>query len=416
MHHFDYLIIGGSAAGTTAAENIRNLDGNCSIGIITEEPHRLYSRILIPHYLKDRIPQDRLFLKTPQFYQEKNIQLITATRVLGVQPLKRVVGTSSGKEYSYNKLLLATGGKVNKWQVPGSDKSGIFYLRTYEDGVAVREAMRTAKKAVVVGGGFISLEFTTSFILAGIDTTVLVREPYYWANILDEPSGKLIANLLEKNGAKVLTEEEVEKVELNSEVKSVVTKKGTKLGADIIGVGIGIHIDLDYLKDTGIETQKGILTNEFLQTNAPDVFAAGDAAEFQDVLFGRRHMMGNWANAKAQGEAVATNMVANSSQKAVDGKLPFETASTYSINFFDNNLSFVGVVDGKAADDVITRAQENSTGRILVKNSRIIGATLINRAKEQGILVDLVKKRADISKALEKLADPNFELVNLTQG
>lgn len=407
MQKFDYLIIGGSAAGTTAAENIRNLDVNSSIGIITEEPYRLYSRILLPHYLKDRIPQDRLFLKTPQFYEEKNITLITSKRVIEIKPKEKKIRTSDGQEFSYNKLLLATGGKVNKWEVPGVDAEVIFYLRTYEDGINVREAMKRAKKAVVIGGGFISLEFTTSFILAGIDTTILVRDDYYWSNILDEASGNLISSLLEKNGARVLEEEEVERLESSSAVKNVVTKKGTRLETDLIGVGIGIHIDLDYLQNSGIETNKGILTNEYLETNAPNVFAAGDAAEFNDVLFARRHMMGNWLNAKAQGETIAKTMTGT--------KTIFETASTYSINFFDNNVSFVGVVDSKAADNIIVRGSttDSSSGRILLAGGRIIGATLINHAKEQAALANLVKKKVDVSAALDKLKDTNFDLHNL---
>ena len=446
MAYFDYLIIGGSAAGTTAAENIRNLAPNAQIAIITEEPHRLYSRILLPFYLKDKLAAEQLFLKPAQFYSEKNINLITSKRVVSVKPADKKVRTADGEEFSYSKLLLATGGKVNKWpsaqkasrpggEVGGAEKSGIFYLRTYEDGIAIREVMREAKKAVVIGGGFISLEFTTSFVLAGIDTTVLVRDPYYWANILDEPSGNLISKTLKKNGAKVLTNEEVAQVEgpttpalrgvNNSQVKGVLTKKGQRLAADMIGVGVGIHIDLDYLAGSEIATRRGILTNEFLETNVPDVFAAGDAAEFYDILFGRRHMMGNWANAVAQGEAVALNMIVgdkpslpsqNSGKRlAVSDKRAFETASTYSINFFEGNVSFVGVADAKAADNIVVRgkAEDGSMCRILLKNNRIIGATLVNRAKEQAALVNLVKKKVDVGNFLDKLKDSDFDLAQI---
>ncbi len=405
MQSFDYLIIGGSAAGTTAAENIRNLKPDATIGILTEEPHRLYSRILLPFFLKDKIIADQLFLKTPQFYSEKNITLTNSKRVVSVRPSEKKVRTDGGEEYAYNKLLLATGGKVNRWQAPGANMPGIFYLRTHEDGLAIRAAMKTAKRAIVVGGGFISLEFTTSFVLAGIDTTVLVLEPYYWANILDEPSGNLISKTLEKNGAKVLTGEEVAQVEGDGQVRGVLTKKGQRLPADIIGVGIGIHIDLDYLVGSEITTQRGILTNEFLETNVPDVFAAGDAAEFFDVLFNRRHMMGNWANAVAQGPVAAKNMT-NAE------KIPFETASTYSINFFEGNVSFVGVADAKAADNIVVRGslESGALGRILLKEGKVIGATLINRAREQAALVNLVKNRVNISQNLDKLKDPNFDL------
>lgn len=408
MSYFDYLIIGGSAAGTTAAENIRNLAPNASIGIITEEPHSLYSRILLPFYLKDKIIADQLFLKTPQFYSEKNITLINSKRVITIRPTNKKVKTQNGEEYTYNKLLLATGGKVNKWTIPGAEKAGIFYLRTYEDGLAIREAMKDAKKAVVVGGGFISLEFTTSFVLAGFDTTVLVRDPYYWANILDEASGNLISKTLEKNGAKVLVNQDVAQVEGDSQIRGVLTKKGKRFPADIIGVGIGIHIDLDYLVGSEIATKRGILTNEYLETNVPDIFAAGDCAEFFDVLFNRRHMMGNWANAFSQGPVVAYNMV-NSEKKA------FETASTYSINFFDGNVSFVGVVNGKAADNIVVRGSiSNGTlARILLRNGKIIGATLINRAKEQVHLVNLVRKKVNVESHLDKLKDANFDLTQL---
>src|SRR3989344_6963993 len=354
MKSTDFLIIGGSAAGTTAGETIRNLQPQTSITIVSDEDHEFYSRVLIPHYIRGKVSREQIFLRKPQWYPDNKIELVKKTKAVKLDSQNHTVNFSSGEQIKYGKLLIAIGGYVVPLKIPGADSKNIFYMRTVEDADGIIEAAKRAKRGVIIGGGFIGLEFTSCFRINGVeDVTVLVREPYYWAGKLDEASSKVLVNVLEKNGVKVLTGEEVEsfnpitRTDPIKVVGLVQTKSGKKFDADVVGVGIGIKSDLSWLDGSGVKIDRAIVTNECLETNVPDVYAAGDCAQFYDVIFGRQHIIGNWANATSQGNAVGKTMAG--------GKTVFETASSYSINFFDGSCTFVGVTDEKFADEVIVR-------------------------------------------------------------
>lgn len=447
MKSVDFLIIGGSATGTTAAEVIRSLKLDSSIVIVTDEDHEEYSRVLLPHYIRHKVNREQIFLKNSDWYNHKNIELVKGARAIGLEPKSHSVKVSSGEEYKYGKLLIAIGGYVIKHPAPGADLENILYMRTVEDADKIIEVAKKSKKGVIVGGGFIGLEFCSCFKKNGVDdVTVLVKEPYYWQGKLDEQSSRVLQQTLERNGVKVLTNEEVvefrgstpkaEEVASGVEPLTVITKSGKTLEANVVGIGIGIRSDLSWLEGSGIKINQAIVTNEFLETSLPDVYAAGDCAEFKDVIFDRQHIMGNWANATSQGSAVGKTM---SGQRAV-----FETASSYSINYFDPSTSsgpgggfcsFIGVTDEKFADEVVSRGsvEEGKMTRIFIKGFtsrgstpkadekasgveplkdqlRVVGATVINDPSQVASLTMAVRNKVGVSEYKEKLTDQSFDL------
>src|SRR3989344_2124824 len=159
MRKAQYLIIGGGIAGTTAAEFIRMNDPSGSITIVMEEPETLYSRVLLPHYLRDQVLYERLYVRKPESYTEKNIDLIKGVRADKVNTQNNQVELSSGDIIEYEKLLVASGGKVNRFDVPGKDLKGVTYLRTIKDIKGIKELMNKAKNGAVIGGGFIGIEY-----------------------------------------------------------------------------------------------------------------------------------------------------------------------------------------------------------------------------------------------------------------
>lgn len=429
MKSTDYLIIGGSAAGTTAADVIKGLVPDASITIVSDEPHEQYSRVLMPHYVRHKVSREQVFLKKPDWYSEKRIELLKGVKAVGLEPKSKRVKVSNGHEYQYGKLLIAIGGYVVKSNVPGADLGNILYMRTIDDGDEIIKVAKASKKAVIIGGGFIGLEFCSCFKLNGVsDITALVLEDYYWQGKLDEQSSNVLTNTLEKNGVKILVNEEVGNFQpkrgptpsgvepLKDIVGAVQTKSGKRFGADVVGIGIGIKSDLSWLEGSGIKINRAIVTNEYLETNTPDIYAAGDCSEFWDVVFERQHIMGNWANATSQGLAVGKTMVHSASSGQAGQRTMFETASSYSINFFDGSCSFIGVTDEKFADQVITRGTvaEGKMTRIFLKNirgtTRIVGATVINDHAQVSPLTMGVKNRVDVAKHKGKLGDLNFDL------
>lgn len=443
MNKVDFLVIGGSAAGTTAAEVFRSLKPEASITIITDEPYEEYSRILLSNYIRGEIERENLFLKKASWYLGKNIELIKNTKAVSLDPVAHLVTFQNGDTYKYGKLLIATGGTVIKLKIPGGDLGNVFYFRTLDDADSIVRAVANCKRAVIVGGGFIGLDFATCFRANRLeDVKVLVMEDYYWQGKLDELSSKVLQNTLEKNGIKILTNEEVESFEpsnnsqkgltLKGTVGAVKTKSGKRFECDMVGIGVGIKSDFDWLSSSGIKVNRGIVTNEYLETSLPDVYAAGDCAEFWDVIFKRQHMMGNWANATSQGLAVGKTIAGT--------RTIFETASSYSADFFDQprvdssrlagtdelprveaggSCSFIGVTDEGFAEEIIVRGsvEAGKITRIFIKTIsgvlRIVGATVINNPAEVAPLTMAVKNQVDISVNKDSLADANFDLKNL---
>ena len=404
MIKVDYLIVGGGIAGTTAAETIRSKDQHSSIIIITEEPDRLYSRVSLRRYLRNEITLENLFIRTPESYRQNNIQLLTSLRVVKVDSQNKVVTTNDNQIFNYSKLLIATGGKVNKLSTPGSNLSEVTYFRTLADVRKIKEIIGRSKEAVVLGGGFIGIDYAQSFVVNNLKTTVIIREKSFWEPFVGENSGKLLSKLLAENGVTVIADAQVTEFIGTTKLDSVKTDNGDVIKADIVGVGIGIHLDIDYLKDSGINLNKGVLTNEFLESTVPNVWAAGDVAEFYDVVFKRPHSLGNWSNAASQGRIVGQNMIGQ--------RQTFETTSMYSINIFDSNFSFLGdpIVDQKT--EIIERGTltDKRLGRLLIREDTIVGASLINLPADRNAITKLIKTKTKITSSRTKLADLSFDL------
>lgn len=411
MEHIKYLIIGGGVAGTTAAETIRQNDPEGSCMIISDEPYRLYSRIMLskPNFFLEKIPSDAIWLKTEEWYAQNNITLEIGKKAVKLDPPSKTVTLGNGTVITYEKLLLATGTCVRMWNIPGSDKNGIFYLRTLDHARQIIEHVKSAQRAVVVGGGFIGFEMCDMLRLAGIDVTLILREPHYWNPLLDEKSGKMIEQALERGGVKIFRATEVQEVRGGENVESAVLKDGTILPCDMIVAGIGTYCPIEWTAGSGIATNRGIVTDEYLATNLPDVWAAGDASEFKDVIFGEQIQLGNWANAQAQGKIAALNMCGKHEV--------FKLVSFYVTQGFGITIAFAGDVRPAPEKEIITRTSIDgrSYGRILLKNDKMVGATLINGTQDLSSIAKLIERGISLSEKHTELADPSFPLMSLVQ-
>jgi 3-phenylpropionate/trans-cinnamate dioxygenase ferredoxin reductase subunit len=412
MTPFKYLIIGGGVAGTTAAETLRQNDPSGSIAIVSDEPHVFYSRIMLskPNFFLEKIPFEQIYLKNESWYREKNITFLGGKTATGINTAEKTITLNDGVVLQYEKLLLATGGEARRWdpvQVKGADKKGIYYLRDLDEGKEIIGAIKTAKRAVCIGGGFVSFETCELLRMKGIETTLLIMEPYYWANLWDETSGLIVEDYLRQGGVEVIKNELTEEVLGAEKVEGLRTKTGKEIPCDMIIVGIGIVCLLESFKTCGLECGRGIKTNEYLETNLPDVWAAGDAAEFYDVVVGEPAQAGNWVNAQMQGRVAALNMLGKKQQ--------FRMVSFYATQGFGLMIAFVGDVRLLPNRTIITRGSGKlkSYGRLLLKDKELVGATLLNRTPEMAPISKLIEKDVDVSAHHAELADPNFDLKTL---
>ena len=412
MKQVDYLIIGGGAAGTTAAETIRTNDPKGSIIIVTEEPEPLYSRVLLPLYLEGQIPLEKLYLRTNQQYQEKLINLIKNVKANKVGTQNRKVLLSDGQEISYKKLLIASGGKAKHLDVPGSNLLGVTYLRTLTDANEIKDLVGKAQSAVVIGGWFVGLDFARIFRKANLATTCVTRGSGFGSRQVGENIGKLINLILEKNGVKLITQDQVREFVGKNQLEKVILESDQEIAAEIAGIGVGIALNTDYLDGSGIKINEGVVTNEYLETDTRDIWAAGDIAEFYDVIFGKQYKMGNWSNAVMQGKIAGQNMVAGWGGK---GREQFMAVSAYIMPFFEANLSLIGDTSTDEKIEIIELGSvaDGRMGRFYLRDGIIVGAALINFPADRVPIEELIKKRVKIRDNKNKLADPKFDLNSL---
>jgi NAD(P)H-nitrite reductase large subunit/Ni,Fe-hydrogenase III small subunit len=409
MQEFKYVIIGGGIAGTTAAETIRKNDPQGSIAIISDEPYRLYSRIMMskPNFFLGKVPFEQIWLKKESWYGESKIEFISGKKATKIDTQNKMLSLQDGTEIKYEKMLLATGACARGWNVPCGNKRGIFYLRTLNDGKAIMEAIKTTKHAVAIGGGFINFEMADLLKMAGKDITIIIREKHYWDPVLDETAGRMVEKALKGGGVKILYESEVKEVLGEGKVENVILKDDTRIECDMIICGIGVVCPMDWLKDTGIKTNRGIVTDEYMKTDAQDVWAAGDVAEYNDLLLEETVQLGNWVNAQEQGRIAGLNMAGK--------KEPFKFVSFYTTQGFETTIAAVGDVRPAEDRDMITRGSMdiNSYARILVVNGELVGATMVNRTKELKVISDLIRNNIKVSEKHKELSDPDFDLKQL---
>jgi NAD(P)H-nitrite reductase large subunit len=403
-HDRRYVIIGNGIAGTTAADVLRKNDPNCSIHMLTNEPYPLYNRVSLPRFLQGVIVEQKVMIRDFAWHEQRNISLITNTMVTQVNIEERVVTTDDGKSYPYDALLVATGGWANPLKVPGTlDTKHIYNFVTLDDTKTIIARMLESRTALAYGGSFISYELCDGFAVRKLHTTWMMRGPFWLRSSLDPEGGEVVDNIARKFNVDVIHGDEIESVVPQNGVPSYVkTKQGRQIQTDMIGIGLGITLNTQILANTPIEVRNGVVVNEYLETNVPGVFAAGDVAEFYDVHVGEYHTMGTWDNAMAHGRVVAANMAG--------GREAYVDVPTYTSPLFDVNIAVVGTAESNNPElRSIARREPGEKGnenyrKLFFRDNKLVGVLMVGSPKGRKKLVEIVKNRQAIESASEREA------------
>jgi NAD(P)H-nitrite reductase large subunit len=386
-----YLIIGNGASGTYAAETIRKTDAEGEITLLTNEPYPLYNRVALPPFLRDEAKREKVFLRTPEQHEQKGIKLLLNTLITAVDTEGRTATAADGQTFGYDRLLIATGGRPNPLPARGAtpDLKGIFNFQYWDDAAAIRERINTAKHAVVVGGSYIAYELAEAFRHHGVQVTWLIRGPRFLRRVLDENGGALVDDIARAADVDIQYGGEVAEVHSrDGQVCGVTTSTSKYIECDMVGVGLGVKMNVDFLEGTPITTRSGIVTNEYLETNAPDVFAAGDIAEFFDVSIGLHNQMGTWNNSVSHGRIAGANMLGE--------RKFYNDVPMYSTGLFDSRIRVMGLTPENVPDleswehlDVPSRNYQ----RLFFKDGRLVGGCLIGDIKMQTRIIQMIQAR-----------------------
>ncbi len=392
-----YVIVGNGFAGTTCAEQLRKNDPTCSIVLFADEPYPLYNRIALPPMLRGQVTEQKVLMRDLAWHEKHRIDLRLATRVERLNLAERTV-LAAGREEPYDALLLATGGRPNPSTAPGAAGAGnVFNFQYMDDTKAISRALETAKVAVSVGGSFIAYELAEAFVSRGVETHWLIRGPRFLRRMLDEAAGELLHDSARADGVHLHFGEEARAfVRSNGAVSGVVTTSGETLHTDLVGIGLGLTINTELAEGTPIETRTGFVCDQHLRTAVPDIFAAGDAAEFYDPIAGMHYRMGTWNSAGAHGKLAAINMAG--------GDASYDTVPEYSSLVFSGQTITQFGLSPEYRDDIETETHVDHDKKwyraLYFLEDRFVGAVLIGKGNRAGKrrYLDAIKSKTVIAK------------------
>ncbi len=400
----DFLLIGGGLASATAAETLRAGGAGGSIAMLCAESTLPYHRPpLSKGFLLDGPNAASILIRDQAFYRDRNIDVHLGTRAAGLDAESRTVDTDGGDRFRFKKLLIATGTSVDKLAVPGADLPGIHYLRTVTDAQALREAMGSARRAVVIGASFIGLELAAAFAVRGIRTTLIARQDLLYEKLHSPEVSAFFADVYRARGVELIFGESVEQFRGAGRVEDAVTSGGRIVPCDVAAIGVGVHPAIGFLDSGALRLDDGIVVDQYLETNRAGIYAAGDVANFYDPVARTRHRAEHWDNAVKQGRIAAWNMLG--------GRRSWRTVSYFFSDVFDLNFNVVGAA---AQDDeriVRGSAEASSFSVLYLRDNRLSAAFLLEQslveAKAAG---SLIVNRSDITPAKAKLPDSRFPL------
>ena len=398
------VIVGASLAGGTAAATLRQEGFDGDVILIGAEPQPPYERPpLSKQYLRAEMPFEKALVRPAAFYEQNRVETRFGVRAMRVDPVERVVELDTGRPVPYGKLLIATGVRNRRPPIPGLDLNGVFDLRTVQDADALRMEIAAGRKAVVIGMGFIGCEVAASLRQKGVDVVTIDPSPTPLFRVLGQKVGQVIAAIHHDHGVEMVFEDVVTRFEGAGRVDRVTTKSGRRIDCDFAVVGVGVEPVVDLVADSGVETDNGILVDEYCRTTVEGIYAAGDVANHYHPVFGRRMRVEHWQHAVRQGAAAARTMLGT-------GR-PYDAVHWFWSDQYDVNLQYAGF--HQAWDQVVVRGSLDARNVIAfyLNHGRLDAVVALNRGKDVRRVMPIIKGRGTVDPLL--LEDEGVDLRSL---
>ena len=414
-----YVMIGFGVAGVAAIEAIRSVDKTGEVILVGDDPHGFYSRPGLAYYLTGELHDKALYPRTSDDFRRMKFSVVRG-QVTKILRENQTLEIKDRPLLSYDRLLIAVGAQAIRLKVPGADLEGVLKLDHMEDAKRILKHARRGKTAVVSGGGITALELVEGLIARGMKVHYLLRGDRYWSNVLDEQESKIVEHSLQKEGVKLHYHSElVEVTGRNGQVTGVRLQDDKILKCDMVAYAIGIRPRVDLAKQAGLEIDRGILVNEYLQTNDPNIYAAGDVAQVYDPSTGTSIIDSLWTPARQQGYAAGLNMAGKKTKYTKS--VPFNVTRLAGLT-----TTIIGTVGRGKDEDLVGIARGDSETwrqlpdaivaqsgfevnnlRLVVGEKTLLGAIIMGDQKLSFPLEKIVTGNMDISSMRESLLTPN---------
>jgi NADPH-dependent 2,4-dienoyl-CoA reductase/sulfur reductase-like enzyme len=377
MNSPKYLILGGGmVAGYAAKQLVESGLSPGELRIVSADNSIPYERPpLSKGFLAGKDPEAGIFISADDFYRTHGIEVQLNCVADSVDPGRKTIHLRSGAEIGFEKLVVATGAQVRKLSIPGADLEGVYYLRTLGDSKLIREKAGSVKRAVVIGGGFIAMEVTSVLAQEGIETTMVFPEDRIWKRFFSAKMSRFFETYYAKRGVRLANNANVIELKGAGASKSVLLQSGEVLDCEMLVAGIGVTPVTEPLLNSGLELKDGVVVNEYLETSQPHILAAGDVANYYDVLFDKHRRAEHWDNAVSQGQHCARALLGE--------RKPFIHVPYFFSDVFDLSYEFWG--DPSDADQIVERGDLSTSSFSVwwLRQGRLAAAFLMNRPEDQ---------------------------------
>lgn len=368
---FKYVVVGAGLTGSSAIEGIRTIDQAGSILLIGDEQYLPYDRPPLTKKLwfgKKKV--EDIVVRPLPYYGDNHADVVLNTKAEAIDPGGKTITCADGRVYRYEKLLLATGGSPRRLDIEGGNLDGLYYYRYLSDFVKLKEEVHGGTQVMIIGGGFIGSEIAAALNINKAVVTILMRETYLTKQALPTALGQAINADYIRRGVDIIFEDSPVSIARRGTKFVTHTQRGKDVSSDVVIVGIGIIPETQLAQSAGLAVENGVAVNEFLQSSVPDIYAAGDNANFPYAALGRRMRVEHWDNAINQGKTAGMNMAGA------------HAGYTYMPYFFSDLFDFgyeaVGLVSSKL-ETVADWQKENDTGVVYyLEDGKVRGAMMCN--------------------------------------
>src|SRR5215813_3531837 len=342
MNQSNIVILGGGMVAGYAAKQLVELAlPKGELAILSADNAVPYERPpLSKGFLAAKDSEDAIKISPEDFYKQHGIELRINCEVTALDVKRKRLIVKGGDEFGFQKLIIATGARPRTLNIPGSELQNLIYLRSLNDSVRIRKAAEQAKRAMLIGGGFIGMEVASVLAQKGIEVTMVLTDDRIWKRLFTPEMSNFFEQYYRARKVRIIKSSGVKELRGQATVHSAVLNDNQTVLCDLVVAGIGVEPVVELASRGGLDVENGIVVNEYLQTKDPDIFAAGDVANYQDVLFGKRRRVEHWDNAVSQGQHCGRSVMGD--------RTPFRHVPYFFSDIFDLSYEFWG--DSSGAD------------------------------------------------------------------
>jgi nitrite reductase (NADH) large subunit len=399
------VVVGNGVAGVTAARIIKEKNQETRVSIYTDESHNYYPRPRLYEVLSGEAKPREVYMFSEEWYENKGINVQLNKKALSIDTERKELLLEDGSRVNYDKLLLANGGHSFVPPIKGVEKTGVFTLRTIKDALSIKKFTKNTKKVIVIGGGLLGLEFASSLKKLGQQVEVIEMFPRLLPRQLDQDGATILKNRIASRGIDIVLGAKTVEILGRETVSGILLDSGETISGDLVLISAGMRSNTGLALESGIKVNRGVVVDGYLRTSADDVYAVGDVAEFEGIVYGI-------IPAALEQASIAAANILGMEHKVYTGAIPSNT-----LKIVDVELTSMGLVNPEEPNYEEIKKTDTKKGvykKLVLDKGKIVGAILLGDKKGVTSIKRLMAQEADITEYKNSILEDDFDYKKVT--